>query len=167
MHALLPCRGSHELVSWPFIPADRCSATLERAVAPGLHVKQESRRTLAKTRILLVEDEYLIRSLLSEVLIERDFEVVEAANGEEAFALFAAGERFDLLLTDVHMPGRFNGLDVARRARMRQPELPVVFATGRPDSLTAFGDLSVRDVQLQKPFTLVDALSAVERLVHP
>ena len=94
-----------------------------------------------KACILLVEDEPLIRSLLVEVLLEEDFEVVEAADGHAAMDALKRHEGVDLLLTDVHMPGGVSGIDVARHARARDPDLPVVFATGRPETLKNFGTL--------------------------
>lgn len=120
---------------------------------------------MAKARILLVEDEPLIRMLVSEVLLEEDFDVLEAGNGAEALALLEQYGSFDLLLTDVHMPGRFDGLDVVRHARARLPGLTVVFATGRPDTLKGFGALGPRDALLAKPFSPLDVVRLVERLL--
>lgn len=120
---------------------------------------------MTRARILLVEDEALIRLLVSEVLLEQDFDVLEACSGDEAMALLEQHGDFDLLLTDVHMPGRFDGIEVARRARVRQPDLPVVFATGRPDTLRAFGTLGSREMLLAKPFSPLEALRTVERLL--
>jgi CheY-like chemotaxis protein len=120
---------------------------------------------LTKARILLVEDEPLIRALLAETLHEADFDIVEAGNGEEAMATLERQDGFDLLLTDVHMPGRFSGVDVARFARARDPDLPVVFATGRPETLDDFGTLGSRDVCLAKPFRPRQAVDVVTRLL--
>ena len=122
--------------------------------------------SLARARILLVEDEPLIRELLSETLLEADFEVMEAGTGREAVETLERCGGFDLLLTDVHMPGRLNGVDVARHARARQPDLPVVFATGRPESLESFGKPGPRDICLAKPFSPSEALRTVELLLQ-
>ncbi|HEY0423702.1 MAG TPA: response regulator, partial [Rhodopila sp.] len=103
---------------------------------------------MTRARILLVEDEPLIRSLLAETLLEGGLEIVEAGSGEEAVEALGQHDTFDLLLTDVHMPGGISGVDVARHARARDPDLPVVFATGRPESLNDFGTLGLREVCL-------------------
>jgi CheY-like chemotaxis protein len=138
------------------------TATNRRVAASA---PKEAGRSLAKARILLVEDEPFIRDLLSEVLQEADLDVSEASNGEEAVDLLQRDAGFDLLLTDVHMPGRFDGIAVARQARARRPELLVVFATGRPETLHTFGPLGPRDVCLFKPFSPSEVLRLVERLL--
>lgn len=120
---------------------------------------------MPKARILLVEDEPFIRDLLAEVLQEAELDVAEASNGEEAVALLEQGPNFDLLLTDVHMPGQFDGVALARQARARQSDLPIVFATGRPETLRTFGPLGPREVCLLKPFSPMEALRIVQRLL--
>ena len=70
---------------------------------------------------------------------------------------------FDLLLTDVHMPGRFDGIAVARQARTRHPDLPVVLATGRSETLRAFGPLGPTEICLSKPYSPLEAVSIVEQ----
>ncbi len=112
-------------------------------------------------RVLFVEDEELIRMILTETMIEAGLEVTEAANGEEAMQLLGQ-RRFDLLLTDVHMPGRFNGVDIARQVRALWPEMPVVFVTGRPDTLRAFGTSGPRDRSVLKPYKPSDVLTAIQ-----
>ena len=120
---------------------------------------------MARARILVVEDEPFIRDLLLEVFQEAEFDVAEANNGEEAVALLERDGGFDLLLTDVHMPGRFDGIALARQARTRHPNLPVVFATGRPETLRTFGPLGPREVCLSKPYSPLEALRIVEQLL--
>ena len=119
---------------------------------------------MAKARILLVEDEAFIRDLMSEILQEAELDVIEASNGDEAIAMLGR-ERFDLVMTDVHMTGRTDGIGVARSVRARQPGIPVIFATGRPEALNAFGALGPREVCLVKPFTPQQALKMVHRLL--
>ena len=120
---------------------------------------------MTKERILLVEDEPLVRVLLLETLLEAGFVVVEAGDADEALALLVQQERFDLLLTDVHMPGRCDGLGVAGHARGRQPELPVLFVTGRPDVVGSFAEPDARTVCLAKPFRLADLLRVLHCLL--
>jgi CheY-like chemotaxis protein len=116
---------------------------------------------MPQPRVLFVEDEELIRMILTETMIEAGLEVTEAANGEEAMQLLGQ-RRFDLLLTDVHMPGRFNGVDLARQVRALWPEVPVVFVTGRPDTLRAFGTPGPRDRSVLKPYKPSDVLTAIQ-----
>jgi CheY-like chemotaxis protein len=120
---------------------------------------------LSKARILLVEDEPFIRDILSEFFQQAELDVAEASNGQEALALLDREAPFDLLLTDVHMPGRFDGLAVAKYARVRYPGLPVVFATGRPETLKTLGPLGPKEVCLSKPFSPGEALKVVQGLL--
>lgn len=116
--------------------------------------------------ILLVEDEWLIRAMVAEELAESGFEVREAESGDQASALIAETPTdFDLLVTDIHMPGRLDGIEVARLLRARCPDLPVIYMTGRPDALNAVRPLGTRDVLLRKPFALYELLATARRLL--
>ncbi len=117
---------------------------------------------MPQSRVLFVEDEELIRMILTETMIEAGLDVTEAADGEEAMRLLEQRRTFDLLLTDVHMPGRFNGVDIARQVRALWPEVPVVFVTGRPDTLRAFGTPGPRDRSVLKPYRPSDVLTAIQ-----
>lgn len=64
---------------------------------------------MAAVRVLLVEDENLIRLVTSEILQDEGFEVVEAWNGDEAVRLLDGPDSFDILFTDVQMPGTLDG----------------------------------------------------------
>jgi CheY-like chemotaxis protein len=79
---------------------------------------------------LVVEDEVLIRMFAAHDLRSAGLAVVEAANADEALELLDAGIRVDLLLTDVHMRGRMNGLELAKHVRMFFPDIKIVVASG-------------------------------------
>jgi CheY-like chemotaxis protein len=78
--------------------------------------------------ILVVEDEPLVRMDISEALRNHGYRVLEAASGDDALRLLAEGKSIHLVFTDVRMPGRSDGFDVARRAE--QSGLPVVVTSG-------------------------------------
>ena len=116
--------------------------------------------------ILLVEDEWLIRTMVAEELTDGGFAVREAADSDEASALIAEDPAaFTLLVTAVHMPGRLDGIGVARLLRERRPDLPVIYTTGRPDVLHALQPLRANEVLLPKPFELSSLLAVVRRLL--
>ena len=116
--------------------------------------------------ILLVEDEWLIREVFAEELIEAGFEVCKADNGDQAAALIdIQSDRLSLLVTDIHMPGRLDGIAVARLLRERRPDIPVIYMTGRPDALNGVGLLGPEDVLLRKPFAPSELLAAARRLL--
>ena len=76
------------------------------------------------TRILLIEDDSNLRTLLAEVLTRGGYEVIEACNGEEAVRLFRKAPA-DLVVTDVLMP-RLNGLEACGRIRRNHPTVSVI-----------------------------------------
>jgi CheY-like chemotaxis protein len=111
-------------------------------------------------RILLVEDDPLIREFVVEALREEGYHVIHAANGEEALAW--CGRRIvDVLVTDIKLPGSVDGWQIAERCREHDPELPVIYATG-------FSPVAPRPVpgslMLQKPYRPEDIVSAVRRV---
>jgi CheY-like chemotaxis protein len=80
--------------------------------------------------ILLVEDDGPVRAVTSRILTGAGYQVVEAASGQIALELGnRPGARFDLVLSDVVMPG-ISGLDTVNQLRLRHPDLPCVFMTG-------------------------------------
>ena len=116
-------------------------------------------------RILLVEDEGLIRVTLAEMLAEAGYCVTEAATGDEACTLLRHVDKFDVLLTDIQMPGKADGIDVAQHFHAHHPNAPVVFMTGRPDMLTRIGRLTDSEVLLRKPFRPGQMLDALDGLL--
>ena len=90
-------------------------------------------------RLLLVEDEFLIRMTLSEVLAEDGFEVVEAEDAEAALERLGEKPDFAMMLTDIQLPGRIDGRTLAHRARQACPDLPVIFMSG-PSASRALGE---------------------------
>lgn len=116
--------------------------------------------------ILVVEDEDLIRLLITEELVEAGFEVCEAQTGDRAAALIeAAPAIFCLLVTDIHMPGHLDGIAVARLLRSRYPSVPIIYTTGRPDVLDSMAPQGTRDAVLPKPYAPSDLLKTVKRML--
>lgn len=115
-------------------------------------------------RVLLVEDETLIRMILAEALADEGFEVLEAASGDEA-ARVAEGAGFDLLLTDVQMPGRLDGVALAQRLLQGRPDLPVVYVTGRPESLDRI-ERRDRVAYVRKPYSPSEVIAVVRGLLE-
>jgi CheY-like chemotaxis protein/anti-sigma regulatory factor (Ser/Thr protein kinase) len=83
----------------------------------------------APLRILLIDDERQVRSVIGLLLEAQGHSVVEATSGVEALARLERGEPFDLVLTDLGMP-ELNGWDVVEAAKRLRPSLPVVLVTG-------------------------------------
>jgi CheY-like chemotaxis protein len=86
--------------------------------------------------VLLVEDEWLIRSIMSEELVDAGFDVISVETGDEALGLLNGSEpSFAVLVTDIHMPGATDGIMLAQIVRDRYPSVPIIYTTGRPDAL--------------------------------
>ncbi len=85
-------------------------------------------------RVLLVEDEYLISQWVAESLAEQGFAVCTATNGMDALKCLASVP-VDILFTDINLAGGMDGTVLARRARELLPDLPVVYASGRVNTL--------------------------------
>ncbi len=112
-------------------------------------------------RILVVEDEFLIRMTLVEALVDEGFDVLEAESGDEALPMLLADRTIRLLLTDIRLPGDLDGHELAERARNERPDLPIIFMTGQLDS----GDRSNgHDLFISKPYTLTDICDAARQL---
>ena len=120
---------------------------------------------LPQARILLVEDEFLIRLILSEALAEAGYEVSEAETGDEAVEMIEAQSEFDVLVTDIQMPGSTDGIALASMVRARHPGIPVVYMTGRPDVMRGAGRLGNREAFIRKPYGPAEVLSTIERLL--
>ena len=116
-------------------------------------------------RLLLVEDEFLIRLTLSEALIDAGHEVLEAADADEALCLVEQNAPINLLLTDVQLPGPLNGHALAARLRQSRPGLPVIVMTGRPEPSVAGSPH--HDVFIAKPYLPSQVCAAVEKILRP
>ena len=111
--------------------------------------------------VLLVEDELLVRELASEDLADAGFEVTAAGDGDEALGYLREGRRFDLLFTDIRMPGAVDGWQLAQEARQLLPELRVIYATGLGD---AADGLAEGERYVRKPYSLTDLHQALAHL---
>ena len=113
-------------------------------------------------RILIVDDDPDVRSVIEASLQDAGFETRVAASGEEALALVAAGD-FDAVVTDLQMPG-MNGLELCERIVASRPDVPVVLVTGRATLAAAVGAIraGVYDF-VTHPLDVPQFLLAVER----
>ena len=118
--------------------------------------------------VLLVEDEPLISTIMTECLTDAGYDVIQATDGDQAFRLIAEPPlSFTVLVTDVHLSGGPNGLAVAGHVRRLFPHLPVIVATGRPDALN---DVSLEQLNyclLRKPYRPSELIGAIEAAIGP
>ncbi|EWC39066.1 ATP-binding protein [Stutzerimonas stutzeri] len=108
--------------------------------------------------ILVVEDEPVVRALVVEVLNELGYQTLEAGEASEALRITESGQRIDLLISDVGLPG-MNGRQLADIARQQRPGLKVLFATGYAESFAANDFLGPDMAVITKPFA-IDVLAS-------
>ncbi len=114
-------------------------------------------------RILLVEDEPLLLEATREDLTDLGHEVFCARNASEALEILDRRSDLDLLITDIRMPGDCDGWELARKARARFPNLPVIYTSGYSAEKPQPVDDSVF---LHKPFRLSELTSAVAAIAR-
>jgi CheY-like chemotaxis protein len=116
--------------------------------------------------ILVVEDEAGIRALVRKILRRQGYEVLEAANGEDALALCRdQGRRVELLITDVLMP-RMGGRELVERLQTQGHDMKVLYVSGYTDDANIYSaDLPAGTAFLQKPFTLGSLLDKVKEVL--
>ena len=104
-------------------------------------------------RILLVEDEDMVRAVAERALTRAGYTVTPCADGEEGLAAVANGGDFDLVVSDVVMPG-MDGPAMARAIRRAKPSLPVLFMSGYAEEQLR-NDIDIADMHfIPKPFSV-------------
>jgi DNA-binding response OmpR family regulator len=114
-----------------------------------------------RPRILLVDDEQPIQTLLSFPLQRDGYEVVQASDGREALARFAE-QRFDLVVLDVMLP-RMDGLEVCRRLRAQRERVPIIMLSAKSEEIDKVLGLELgADDYITKPFSVREFRSRVK-----
>jgi two-component system cell cycle sensor histidine kinase/response regulator CckA len=113
--------------------------------------------------IALIEDELLLRIATAKAIDDAGYNVISAASGVEGLALLRDYE-IDLAVIDIVLPGRMDGLTMVSEARRENPNLRVLFTSGRPPAhelqLAAIGPF------LQKPYRHAELLSVIDQLLE-
>ncbi len=117
-------------------------------------------------RVLLVEDEFLIREILAEALEDAGFGVWQAEDGDAAADLIDISDEFDLVVTDIQMPGHLDGVRLGRRIRLKQPGIPIIYTTGRPEAMKEVARLGPHDVFVAKPYGPSEIVGIANRMLQ-
>ncbi len=134
--------------SWPITESTR---TLKAALEPE-----------RKPIVLVVEDEVLIRIMLADCLRDAGYGVLQAASGDEALILLASGVPCDLVISDVCMPGKTDGLALLSQTKFDNPDLPFIVVSGHLLSV----DVVQADGFFSKPYDFSEVVAAVGRLIE-
>jgi DNA-binding NtrC family response regulator len=118
----------------------------------------------AKNKILVVDDEDALRTVLSAELEGEGYQVTTAADGQEAINVLTS-TGFDLILLDIKMPN-VDGFEVLKFVKEKHPKTKVIMLTGFADLKNAIESkkLGAEDF-VSKPYDLVDLLTTVERVL--
>jgi CheY-like chemotaxis protein len=124
--------------------------------APSLQGGQET--------ILVVEDDKLVRDYVLTQLHSLGYVTLDAGNAAEALALVEAGHAFDLLFTDMIMPGAMNGRQLADEIESRRPGLKVLYTSGYTENaIIHHGRLDSGVLLLAKPYRKSDMAAMIRR----
>lgn len=148
-----------------YLPASQSDAALTTPPPERLGKPTMPRATRERPTVLLADDEAGLREMLRMVLEHEGYDVLEAANGEEAIALIALHpHEIAAVLLDVQMPV-LGGMETYARIRATAPHLPVILGTGFVGSaeLSALRDAGADDL-ITKPYEMRDLLDRFARL---
>ncbi len=112
-------------------------------------------------RILIVDDQELVRVLLSQAMQDEGFRVASAANGEEALLLLGR-ETFDVVMTDLQLAGPLDGQGFAAAVRLQAPGVPIIFTSGWPEWQHPDGNRF--ETYIAKPYRAAQVCAAARRL---
>ncbi len=115
-------------------------------------------------RILCVEDDNEVRAYVTSQLESLGYQVISASDAAEALVVVEAGTPFDLLFTDIVMPGKLNGRQLADKIAEQRPALKVLFTSGNSFGAIPLQSHAGRSIPLlAKPYRRVDLARAVRR----
>jgi CheY-like chemotaxis protein len=115
--------------------------------------------------VLLVEDDDEVASLVTEMLREIGYQVTRTSSADAALGALANGRTVDLLFSDIMMPGAMNGVDLAREARRRRPELPILLTSGYAEAALLKAGSDGYQV-LRKPYAICDLQRAIQNTLE-
>ena len=117
------------------------------------------------TKILVVDDDMRLRSLLERYLVEQGYQVRAAANAEQMDRMLER-ENFHLMVLDLMLPGE-DGLSICRRLRQKENEIPIVMLTAKGDEVDRIIGLEMgADDYLPKPFNPRELLARVKAVLR-
>jgi two-component system response regulator PilR (NtrC family) len=134
-------------------------------LSEGEHLAPPQRSSLAPRRILVVDDESTIRTLMTVMLARSGYEVESAEDGAVAWEALQT-KPYDLLITDHNMP-KISGVQLVKNLRSASMEMPVVMVAGIvPEEELAQNPSLHLSATLSKPFALADLLDTVSNALH-
>ena len=125
----------------------------------------QSEGRLSGRRVLLVDDDVQVRSLTAAYLQDQGADVAQAGSAADGLARLDGGGRWDVVVSDIAMPGEMNGLAMAKAVRSKWPKLPIVLVSGYSASIGEAGDFGLP--VLWKPYELAELAAAIGKVLAP
>jgi CheY-like chemotaxis protein len=120
----------------------------------------------AETQILVVDDEEGILDLILSILKDKGCRATSAVNGDVALVILEQGLPFQLLITDIAMPGLLDGYALARKARELRPEMQIIYMTGFAGMANIRSRGAPYGQTIIKPWTTQVLLAAVASVIR-
>lgn len=118
-------------------------------------------------RVLIVDDDEMVRSVFVEELIDAGYDVIDACDADDALMKLAEPDHVSIMLTDVRMPGEKDGVDLAHVVRSLHEMMPIIIMTGYAEDLRQRVDGLDPPVRLlQKPCRSAHLRNAVQELLQ-
>jgi CheY-like chemotaxis protein len=120
-------------------------------------IDHEEIRSEAQTTVLVVEDDDAILDMVTSRLKRAGFTVISARTGEEALTFLSLGTQIDVLFTDIRMPGKVDGWEVAQIFRQKLPQVQVIYGTGYAENSNPVPGSKV----LHKPYRMSQVIRTI------
>ena len=146
-----------------YLPRHRGAAGETEAVEP----REVAPRAHAGETVLVVDDEPTIRMLVADTLADLGYQAIEAADAASGLKVLESDVKIDLLITDVGLPGGMNGKQMVDAARLKRPQLKVLFITGYAENATiSNGHLAPGMHVLSKPFPMEKLAARIRTIIE-
>jgi CheY-like chemotaxis protein len=135
-------------------------------VTQKITTKDNTSLTRGSERILVVEDDESVREISVNILRVQGYEVVEVGDGKSAIQQITKGPPFNLLFTDIVLPGGMSGVDIAEKAKILQPSIKVIYTTGYAEN--AINKINQQDPDMtliSKPFRQIELLEKIRLML--
>ena len=135
--------------------------------AQDIKIQTTEKDPCKTARILLAEDQQGVLDVLVAGLEQSGYQITAVMAGDAALEVFKQDVNFDILVTDIVMPGQLQGTTLAKALRKIRPDLPVVFMSGYASEATVHGNgLRPEDIRLMKPVRQRDLVAAIEKAMQ-
>ncbi len=164
-HIRIYSEPGHGTVVHIYLPASK--SILAGQAAPNVNQPQDTPFRTEGHHILVVDDEADLAEIARTYLESAGYLVTIITHSSDALDLINQGIRFDMVVSDLVMPGHLDGLELRQRILAIDPDMPILFASGfSEDAIKARMGGTLDTPILQKPFRKQDLLAAVENVLH-